>query len=174
MNEFDDEVLERLVRRHCPQASRLSLERIRTGKFNTSFFVQAGEQNLVLRIAPSQNAVLLFYERNMMRQELPIHQLLQPRTSVRVASIVMYDDSHSEIPHDHMIMERLPGVPLTEAPGAPMDNVLRTVGENLAQAHAQEAEQFGYIGAQWPMPPQPCCGSWRNLDASQGASRHDC
>ena len=157
MNEFDDEVLERLVRRHLPDAPGIGFESIRTGKFNKSFFVQAGEQDLVLRIAPSQDAVLLFYERDMMRQEPQIHQLLRDQTSVPMASILAYDDSHSEVPHHFMIMERLPGVPLTEAPGAPMDSVLHKVGEHLAQAHAQEAEHYGYIGAHRPMPPQP---SW--------------
>ena len=168
MNEFDGKVLERLVRRHCPGFDGMRFEPIRTGKFNTSFFVGAGGRDLVLRIAPSRETALLFYERDMMRQEPDIHRQLRAHTSVPVAAILAYDDSHDDVPHDYVLMERLPGVPLTEAPGAAMDRVLRTVGEHLAQTHAQRADTYGYIGAHRPMEPQPSWSEafalmWRQL-----------
>ena len=45
--------LEKVVQHHFPAANdRLQLTPITTGKFNSSYWVQAGDEELVLRIAP--------------------------------------------------------------------------------------------------------------------------
>lgn len=46
----------------------LQLAPIATGKHNTSFWVIAGQNRWVLRVAPPDSTGLLFYERLMMRQ----------------------------------------------------------------------------------------------------------
>jgi aminoglycoside phosphotransferase (APT) family kinase protein len=127
---------------------------IPTGKFNTSYFVQAGANRWVLRIAPRPDSVFVFYERDMMRQEPGIHALLLERTRVPVARILGYDDSYAIIDHAYLLMERLPGRPLCDSPGVDADPVLREVGACLAQAHRLTAERYGYIGEHRPMPPQ--------------------
>jgi len=64
MSQWTSEQLEACVRRHLPQAEGpIAFEPIRTGKFNTSFFVRAGGEDLVLRIAPPADSVFyLLYE----------------------------------------------------------------------------------------------------------------
>ena len=63
-------------------ADAISLAPIPSGKFNDSYYVLAGGTEYVLRIAPSRNAVFCFYEREMMRQEPFIHQMLLPMQTV--------------------------------------------------------------------------------------------
>ena len=150
---FDDEDLVACVQQHRPGAA-VSLEPIPTGKFNDSFFVSADSERLVLRIAPPKDAVFVFYERDMMRQEPGIHELLLRETSVPIARIVAFDDSHSVIPRDFLLMERLPGRPMTDAMHVDENRVLRQVGECLAQVHALTAERYGYLGEHAPMEPQ--------------------
>lgn len=158
MSEFRDTQLQEVIRRHRPDADGpIAVERIRTGKFNTSYFVHAGEEDLVLRIAPAADEVFLFYERAMMRQEPQIHQILRERTSVPVAQIVAFDDSADLIPNDYMLMERLPGQPLTDMLHVDGDSVLRQMGEYLGEAHGLHAEEYGYLGAHQPMQPE---ASW--------------
>ena len=150
-----ESTLRELVRRHCPGLDgEMTFDRIRTGKFNTSFFVRAGDEQLVLRIAPPRDAVFVFYERDMMRQEPGIHRLLLGRTSVPVARILAYDDSLELIGHDFLVMERLPGVALTEARGVGERGVFRQVGRHLAETHALTAPSYGYVGEHRPMEPQ--------------------
>lgn len=146
------------IAHHRPGAP-VTLERIRTGKFNTSYFVNAGKERLVIRIAPPRDSVFVFYERDMMRQEPEIHALLLDRTTVPVAEILAYDDSLALLPRDYLIMRRLPGTPLYELTDVDMESVLRQTGAALAQVHALQAETYGYIGAHRPMPPQP---SWQD------------
>lgn len=156
MDSFSSRTLEAIIRHHRGNSiDDIAFRRIATGKFNTSYFVRAGNEQLVLRIAPPPDTIFVFYERNMMRQEPEIHQLILSETTVPIAQILTYDDSHDLIDRDYIIMERLPGLPLTEATGVSQDSVFEQVGMYLSQVHNLTAERYGYLGAHQPMEPQP-------------------
>ena len=167
-----------IITRHRPGAGEsISLAPIRTGKFNTSFYVTCGTDEFVLRIAPPRTATFLFYERDMIRQEPGLHALLRERTGVPVARILAFDDSHEVIDRDYILMERLPGTALSDAPGVAVDPVLRQVGEALAAVHALTAERYGYLGEHRPMEPQATWAAafqimWRLLLADIRATGH--
>ena len=157
---FPVELLRTLVTSKQPvDLAALTFQPIPTGKHNTSYFVGTGDGELVLRIAPPDDAGFLFYERRMMAQEPEIHALLRGRTTVPVARILAYDDSRTLIDRDYLLMERLPGRPLTEArvTGPLYAHILHQVGGYLQQMHALTAERYGYLGAHHPMEPQ---ASW--------------
>jgi aminoglycoside phosphotransferase (APT) family kinase protein len=158
--QFAAALLAQLVAAHIPvDPELLAFEPISTGKHNSSYFVHGAGNGLVLRISPPDDAGFLFYERRMMAQEPGIHALLRTETSIPVAEIVAYDDSRRLLPRDYLLMERLPGRPLTEARlgQRQMDGVLEQVGAYLAQMHALVADRYGYLCAHRPMVPQP---SW--------------
>ncbi len=138
----------------------VELRPIATGKFNSSFFVTVGDEEFVLRIAPADEVFCLFYERRMMAQEPPLHALLLAQTSIPVPKILVYDQSRKQIDRNYLLMQRLPGLPMSEARVADPEKVLHAVGNCLRQAHGLTAESHGYIGEHHPMPPQ---SSW--LDA---------
>jgi len=165
---FENDVLCACVRRFIPHVEPISFARIPTGKFNASFFVHTDGAEFVLRIAPPNNAVFVFYERGMMRQEPGIHRRLLEKTSVPAARILGYDDSHEIVDRDYLLMERLPGQALCDTPGADADAVLREVGRCLAQVHGLTADAYGYLGEHKPMQPQPTWADafqfmWRKL-----------
>jgi len=148
-------LLSTILEHRLPDSSGpISFQRIPTGKFNESFFVEVGSRELVLRIAPPRDSVFVFYERDMMRQEPAIHKLLLAKTQVPVAPILCFDDSLTLLDRDFLIMERLPGKPLAEASRLPYDRVLRQVGDCLSQTHGQTASSYGYLGKHRPMDPQ--------------------
>ena len=119
--------------------------------------MNAAGREWVLRVAPPGDSVFVFYEREMMRQEPAIHALLLEKTTVPVAPILAYDDSHALLPRDFLIMERLPGVALSDAPGTDPAQAFHRVGECLAEVHSLHADTYGYIGEHHPMEPQ---SSW--------------
>lgn len=150
---FNEHLLIRMVRAHIP-AQSITVEPIRTGKFNDSYWVQADDTDLVMRIAPAYDAIFLFYERLMMRQEPQIHELVQLQTDVPVASILVFDSSRNHINRDYMIMERLPGQPLSAVPDLDQAAILEQVGHYLSQVHRIHAQDYGYLGTHKPMEPQ--------------------
>ena len=136
-------------------------EGIPTGKHNDSFFVTLDDgREVVLRIAPPDDAGFLFYERRMMAQEPGLHRLLREKTSIPVAEVLLYDDSRGLIDRDLLIMARLPGAAMSDVSLAPSkaDRVLEQVGRHLRELHdtCQET-RYGYLGEHHPMEP---AGSW--------------
>lgn len=132
----------------------ISLAPIPTGKFNDSYYVLAGGEEYVLRIAPPHNDIYCFYEREMMRQEPAIHALLLEKTSVPVAKIYAFDDSMDIISREYLLMERLPGLAMSDLPHMDEDGILRQIGKALAETHALQSDMYGYIGDHHPMEPQ--------------------
>ena len=153
--QIEHKTVEHLVSQHLDIDSPIQIAPIPTGKFNTSFFVAAANVDWVVRIAPPRDAVFIFYEKDMMHQEPGIHTLLIEKTSIPVAPIVVYDDTRDVIDRDFIIMERLPGNPISDV-ACDHDKVLRQVGAYLAEGHAQTADSYGYIGEHHPMPAQAC------------------
>jgi aminoglycoside phosphotransferase (APT) family kinase protein len=153
----DHNLLRQLVATHLPvDPDRVRLEPIRTGKHNRSYYIYSDQGDAVLRIAPPQEG-MIFYERNMMAQEPQIHALLRAETTVPVAEIYAYDDSHALMDRAYMLMERLPGRALSDVSRISQrfyDGVLEQVGDALRQMHALTAETYGYIGAHRPMKPE--------------------
>jgi aminoglycoside phosphotransferase (APT) family kinase protein len=150
--------LEQCVLRHRPDlAGPMRVTPIPTGKFNDSFFVDAGEERLVLRVAPPRDSVFCFYEREMMRQEPGLHALVRERTLVPVPEIYAFDATLDIIERDFLLMERMPGQPLSHCPGVDTEAIYRETGRCLAQVHALTRDAYGYLGEHQPMAPQP---SW--------------
>jgi fructosamine-3-kinase len=156
----DTRTLVELVGRHLGTApGDIQLRHIPTGKFNTSFVVHGAAVPSVIRIAPPDDrSRVLFYEHRMMRQEPTLHALLREQTEVPVPAILLSDFSHSEIDRDYLLMEQMPGTPLSsQADLAPatLDDILGEVGRCLCRAHALTSDRYGYLGEHRPMEPQP-------------------
>ena len=162
---LDIKTLTELILAHIQvDPASLRFSPIRTGKHNTSFWVDSDLGRLVLRIAPPDDAGFLFYERQMMRQEPELHALIRAQTTIPVAHMIAYDFSRTHIDRDYLLMTALPGVPLSDTPHltpAQFRRALYQVGEYLSQLHALTAagclgsEAYGYLGAHHPMHAQP-------------------
>jgi fructosamine-3-kinase len=161
---FDHAVLTDIIRAQLGADVAPSLTPIRTGKHNTSFWVDTKHGRSVLRLAPPDDTGLLFYERRMMRQEPALHVLIRSRTSIPIAEVLAADFSRTRIDRDYMLVRALPGVPLSDAPhmtGARMDAALTQLGAQLYQLHNLTApdclamQAYGYLGQHHPIDPQP-------------------
>jgi len=145
----------RLLEAHGFEPS--GVQRIPTGKFNDSFFVSLADgRELVLRIAPHDDAGFLFYERGMMAQEPGIHRLLREKTSAPVAEILVHDDSRRLADRDFLLMARLPGAALSDTPlpRHAIDRAMEHTGRHLRDVHdACRASRYGYLGEHHPMDP---------------------
>ena len=164
LESFDFETLAGLVLSHVDaDPASLHLAPVRTGKHNTSYWVESDQGRFVLRVAPPDDAGFLFYERQMMRQEPELHALIRSQTTVPVAEVVGFDFSRTRVDRDYLLMNVLPGTPISDFPGltrAQFGRALRQVGEYLRQLHALTAAEhlgqdvYGYLGAHHPMEPQ--------------------
>ena len=133
------------------------------GKFSETFSVWSeDDEEFVLRIAPPDTVLQLFYEYRMMRQEPGIHKRLQEETSLPVPTILAYDFSRSLIDRDFLIMPRLAGQPLSSMSLSPVASAraFREWGRYVREIHKVVAmdNRFGYLGEQQCMEPQTSWG----------------
>jgi aminoglycoside phosphotransferase (APT) family kinase protein len=156
----DEHVLTLLIARHLDaDPGRLILRRSPAGKFNETYFVEGGPVPLVLRVAPPDDrSRMLFYEHRMMRQEPRLHALIRERTDMPVPAVLTHDFSHAGLDRDYLLMERLPGTPISRLGGLTpdvLDELLRQVGRCLREVHRITGDCYGYVGDHRPMEPQP-------------------
>lgn len=118
------------------------------GEFNSAYSVTANGRECVLKIAPQQNnAHTLTYETDLMRQEVTFYKLIREKTDVRVPEIYCADFSESLISAHWFVMEKLSGVPLTDASLSDTQKarVYEEIGAILAQLHTVTGTEFGYV-----------------------------
>ena len=136
------------------------LEKTKTGKFNQTYILHLDPENssftegsierekLVLRIAPEREADFIFYEEQMMAREPEIHSRVLHRTELPVPEIYVYDDQRTLIDRDFMLMEYMPGTPLSGLQLAPEveEKVMEKTGYYLSQLHEScRSARFGYL-----------------------------
>lgn len=136
--------------------NQVTISKLTTGEFNTTYTADGTERPLIIRIAPPDDAGFVFYERGMMIQEPAIHRVIRERTTVPIPEILLYDFSRNLIDRDYLIMERLPGIPLTYFQGTPEQHnqILEQTGTFLRQIHEITADMYGYLGEHHCMEPQ--------------------
>jgi aminoglycoside phosphotransferase (APT) family kinase protein len=84
---------------------------LKEGWFNTAFLIHmADESEYVLKIAPTDTATLLRYERQMMTSEVDSTRMLKRETGLPLPNIIAYDESLKEVASNYFLMERLPGI----------------------------------------------------------------
>lgn len=147
-----------LFERQC-NAKPKKVQPFGAGKFSETFHILAEEdQEFILRIAPPDSMLQLFYEYRMMRQEPEIHNRLISETQVPVPNIIEYDFSRMLIDRDYLIMNKLPGNPLnlTSLNNEAFQRAFREWGEYVSQIHSitEINNHFGYIGDHRPMNAQ--------------------
>jgi aminoglycoside phosphotransferase (APT) family kinase protein len=137
---------------------------IRTGRHNTSYWIDSNRGHFVLRVAPPDDLGFLFYEQRMIRQEPELHALIGDQTSIPIAEVVGCDFTRAHLDRDYLVVTALPGTPLSEVTGftsLQFQRAFEQVGEYLRQLHTLTATEclgvnaYGYLGAHHPMEPQP-------------------
>jgi aminoglycoside phosphotransferase (APT) family kinase protein len=131
------------------------------GKFSHTYIVNGTEGDFVLRVAPPDSMLQLFYEYRMMRQEPGIHARLLAEASVPVPPILAYDFTRSRIDRDYLIMPLFPGEPLSRSvlDRKAEERALGEWGSYIARVHrlTDAQNRFGYLGEHRCMEPQ---ASW--------------
>lgn len=160
-----------IIKHYCRKEIE-QIKKIETGHFNDTYLITLQEKvlkmerrevnsnQLILRIAPPDEAGFLFYEQNMMKQEPKIHKIVHDLTQIPLPRIYVFDENRKFIDRNFLLMEKLEGTALSRAYWIDFEKrkkILEEVGENLQEVHSIHAKRYGYLGPHHPMSPQ---SSW--------------
>lgn len=172
----DAEVLSKVLYDHGFSCG--SIEPIATGKHNSTYMVRLLDapaavdgDRAILRVAPSDDAGFVFYEQNMMSREPAIHAEVMHNTAIPVPQIYVYDDSRESMDRSFLIMEFMPGTPLSDVELPPEQRrlTMEALGRYLRQLHDRcTAETFGYPGGgsgkpRWTRWPEAFFSMWDRM-----------
>jgi len=169
---MDENLINKVLRSYKLETSGITP--IKTGKFNSSFIIDLEgdsvypHDKLILRIAPAHGTNFIFYEKNMMQREVEVINKVREYTQIPVPEVFIFDDSNQVIDREFMLMEWVPGKPLSNAQ---LNNqisatVMQKAGEYLRELHKKcRSDSYGYpqIMASLPSWPQAFTYLWENL-----------
>ena len=117
------------------------------GEYNAVFRVRAKGESYAIKIAPSDDATVMTYEKDLMASELYWYQQTTENTSVPVPRIIYSDLEKKQIPSCFFIMEFIPGQQLDKFsfPKGGKENADTITARILAQLHGIQGDQYGYI-----------------------------
>lgn len=117
------------------------------GWFNRIFSAVAKDgKKYVLKLAPSKDAKVLSYEKDMMESEVNCYRLLAEKTNIKMPKIVFSDFSQKVVPTSYFIMEYLNGERLDKAKLTPQERQKskEQMAWILSEFHKIKGESYGY------------------------------
>lgn len=118
------------------------------GEYNTVLAVTVSDgKEYALKVAPSPEAEILTYEKDMMRSELYWYGRMSKDTSIGIPKIYCEDFTRTLLPVDWFVMEKLKGThpPLADRDKARQTEFNAAVARQVAQLHRVKNDKFGYI-----------------------------
>lgn len=146
--EISQEQLERLMARHFGAQPGLRAHLIQGGLFNTTYLVTltSPRKEVVLRLGPINRQLLMPFEHNLMRAEAQVYALCAQH-GVPASKVLALDTSRELVDRDFMVVERIPGVALSELQleEAERAALYRQAGAAAKGLHAIIGQRFGRI-----------------------------
>jgi aminoglycoside phosphotransferase (APT) family kinase protein len=83
---------------------------LKDGWFNAAYTIRLADgREVILKIAPPQNAEVLLYEKNIMATEVATMRLVRQNPAIPVPEIYFFDDAHDVCDSDYFFMEKIAG-----------------------------------------------------------------
>lgn len=140
----------RLAAKHFPGAEVAKVRELTGGMFNAAYLLTgtgALERGVVLKTGPRPDAEILTYEKDILRAEVEVYQLVEGR--VPTPRLLAADFSREIAPGDCFFMEKMDGTTWKRAakkiPAAAKPDLMRALGRANAGVHSVEGAWFGYL-----------------------------
>ncbi len=119
------------------------------GMYNVSYLIELVNSNkeVVLKVAPPPDIKVLTYERDIMRTEIMVYELIKNNTDVPIPDILYCDFDNDIIPSNYFFMSKLNGQPLNKMKKLSVEdkkNIHEELGKYTAELHTIKGDYFGY------------------------------
>ena len=141
----DKEVIALFTKAGFPDVHSVST--MSEGMYNAIYCAKSGEKEYVVKVAPPAGTPVLTYEKNIMRTELFWYRKIAENTDINLPKIYYEDFTHTLIPADYFVMERVKGCTLDELEMSKeeKEQALRDKAQMVSQIHQISSSEFGYI-----------------------------
>ena len=131
------------------------------GMYNAAYLVDVqGRGKVFLKVAPPPDVTVMTYERDIMRTEAKVYQLVREQTTVPAPELLCSDFSHRIVDRDWIVLSALEGTPWNKlkkrCSESQLERVRQELGGYTAQMHRVVGTRFGYPADL----EHPACQRW--------------
>lgn len=124
---------------------------LKEGWFNVAYQLRLADgREVILKIAPPQDADILLYEKNIMATEVAAMRLVRRNPNIPVPAIFFYDETRAVCDADYFFMEKLVGDNLDHVrAGLPAETATAIdlqIGAIVREINRFPGTYFGYAG----------------------------
>ncbi|MBK1809809.1 aminoglycoside 3'-phosphotransferase/choline kinase family protein [Clostridium sp. YIM B02505] len=150
-NKQSQETISNMVKRAFKGVEALEVIELKEGFFNVAYMVILSDgRQVVLKIAPPKDALIMTHEKNIMQTEVEVMRLIKNKTDIPIAEVLYYDNSHELCETDYFFMSRLDGESLNSVQEKLSEEKIRNVRYKTAvlnlKINSITGNKFGYYG----------------------------
>lgn len=150
-NTKDEDTILNMLHQVYPDREVESIEELTEGFFNVAYNITLKDGvEVILKIAPKRDLDVMTYEINIMFSEVDSMKMVARDTSVPVAEILYYDNSHTICDADYFLMEKLKGKSFNSCMETmtqeQKDAVFYQMGVYTKRLNQIKGSKFGYYG----------------------------
>jgi len=124
---------------------------MKEGWFNAAYNIKLADgREVVLKIAPPQNAEVMTYEKDIMTTEVSSMRLVKQNPAIPVPAIYFFDTAHDLCDSDYFFMEKIYGDNLEHVkaslPVETQESIELRIGEIIREINSFPGTYFGYDG----------------------------
>jgi len=109
-NKQSDEIINKMVYKAFGEVKAVEIQELKEGFFNAAYEIKlSNEKEVILKISPPEDALIMTYEKNIMFAETDVMNMLKRKTNLPIAEVLYYDNSHSICKADYFFMSKIPG-----------------------------------------------------------------
>jgi aminoglycoside phosphotransferase (APT) family kinase protein len=128
-----------------------AITEMKEGWFNAAYNIRLSDgREVVLKIAPPQDAEVMIYEKNIMAMEVASMRLVRKNLAIPVPEIYCFDNVHDLCDSDYFFMEKIYGDNLEHVkaslPAETQESIDLHIGAIIREINSFPGTYFGYDG----------------------------
>ncbi len=128
-----------------------AVRELKDGWFNAAYSIQLADgREVILKIAPPNDAEVMQYEHNIMTNEVASMRLVAQNRAIPVPEIYFYDQAHDLCDSDYFFMEKIAGDNVEHVnanlPAETRASLERQIGAIIREVNSFQGSYFGYAG----------------------------
>jgi len=139
----------------------IDYQELTDGFYNSAYILQTSDlAKWVIKISPHPSVNVMRYEKDILRAEVEVLNLVKARTDLPVPATLIHDYTHSILENDYFIMEFIGGVTLNKIreslTAAEAKGIDEKTGQVLRMVNSIKGDRFGYFShpespeSSWP------------------------
>lgn len=150
-NNKDHQTIVSMLHNAFPDQEIEGIEELSEGFFNVAYNIALTDgSEVILKIAPSDEMDIMTHEINIMFSEVESMKMVARETTIPVAEILYYDNSHTLCDSDYFFMKKLKGNSFNSCMESmtqeQKDKVFYQMGEYTEKLNRIKGSRFGYYG----------------------------